>query len=308
MTEGVLARRLLTDPTLAGVGAVVLDEFHERHLYGGHHAGPGAPVAGDGAARPADRRHVGHPRRRARRAPTSTPRARVRGGPRVPRGDRTPRPPRRPARSRRRWPPRSAGCATAGSRATCSSSCPAPPRSGAARTRCAGSPARTSLLVLPLHGDLPPDEQDRAVRRADRRKVVLSTNVAETSVTIDGVVAVIDAGLARIASFAPWSGLPTLRDRARGARGAGPARRARRPHAPGPLPPPPHARRPRRAARVRAPRGRAARPRRDRARAARRGRDRPGRLPLVRARRRPPRSRPPTRSSRGSARPRRTAR
>jgi ATP-dependent helicase HrpB len=70
---------------------------------------------------------------------------------------------------------------------------------------------RAELLVLPLHGELPPEEQDRAVKKQDKRKVVLSTNVAETSVTIDGIVAVIDSGLARIASHAPWSGLPVLR-------------------------------------------------------------------------------------------------
>ena len=64
--------------------------------------------------------------------------------------------------------------------------------------------------VLPLHGDLPPEEQDRAVRPGPRRKVILSTNVAETSVTIEGVVAVVDSGLARVASHSPWSGLPTL--------------------------------------------------------------------------------------------------
>ena len=64
--------------------------------------------------------------------------------------------------------------------------------------------------MLPLHGELPPAEQNRAVRPADRRKVILSTNVAETSVTIDGVVAVIDSGLARLAAHSPWSGLPTL--------------------------------------------------------------------------------------------------
>jgi ATP-dependent helicase HrpB len=53
--------------------------------------------------------------------------------------------------------------------------------------------------ALPLHGGLPPAEQDRVFRPgpADRRRVILSTNVAETSVTIPGVVGVIDAGLAR---------------------------------------------------------------------------------------------------------------
>ena len=66
------------------------------------------------------------------------------------------------------------------------------------------------LLLLPLHGELPAAEQDRAVRPAEKRKVTLSTNVAESSVTIDGVVAVIDSGLARIAGHSPWSGLATL--------------------------------------------------------------------------------------------------
>ena len=64
---------------------------------------------------------------------------------------------------------------------------------------------------MPLHGDLSPQEQDAAVRPGTRRKVILSTNVAESSVTIEGVVAVIDSGLARVASQAPWSGLPRLR-------------------------------------------------------------------------------------------------
>jgi ATP-dependent helicase HrpB len=66
------------------------------------------------------------------------------------------------------------------------------------------------LLVLPLHGELSPAEQRRAVTPAGQRKVILSTNVAETSVTIEGVVAVIDSGTARIASHSPWSGLPRL--------------------------------------------------------------------------------------------------
>ncbi len=70
--------------------------------------------------------------------------------------------------------------------------------------------ARHELLVLPLHGDLSPAEQDRAVTPGPRRKVILSTNVAESSITIEGVTAVIDSGLARIASDSPWTGLPTL--------------------------------------------------------------------------------------------------
>ena len=82
---------------------------------------------------------------------------------------------------------------------------PARARGAARRWR-----ARADLDVLPLHGDLSPDEQDRAVAPRPRRKVILSTNVAETSVTIDGVVAVIDSGLARVAPHSPWSGLPTL--------------------------------------------------------------------------------------------------
>ncbi len=66
------------------------------------------------------------------------------------------------------------------------------------------------LLVLPLHGDLSPAEQDRAVSPASRRKVILSTNVAESSITVEGVTAVIDSGMARMASDSPWTGLPTL--------------------------------------------------------------------------------------------------
>ena len=71
-------------------------------------------------------------------------------------------------------------------------------------------PGKDQVVILPLHGDMPLEEQVRAVRPAERRKVVLATNVAESSITIDGVVAVIDSGLARIAGHSPWTGLPTL--------------------------------------------------------------------------------------------------
>jgi ATP-dependent helicase HrpB len=66
------------------------------------------------------------------------------------------------------------------------------------------------LDVFPLHGDLPLAEQKRAIDPAERRKVILATNVAETSITIPGIAAVIDSGLARTAGHSPWSGFPTL--------------------------------------------------------------------------------------------------
>ncbi len=61
--------------------------------------------------------------------------------------------------------------------------------------------ARSDAIVLPLHGSLPVEEQDRALRPSDRRKIILSTNVAETSLTIEGVTTVIDSGLARTVRY-----------------------------------------------------------------------------------------------------------
>jgi ATP-dependent helicase HrpB len=66
------------------------------------------------------------------------------------------------------------------------------------------------LLVLPLYGSLPFEEQSRALRPADRRKVILATNIAETSLTIDGVDTVIDSGLARVAGYDVDRGLDRL--------------------------------------------------------------------------------------------------
>ena len=78
---------------------------------------------------------------------------------------------------------------------------------------CATIARQTGLLVLPLHGDLSPAEQDRAVLPTAERKLILATNVAESSVTVEGVTAVIDSGLARHATYSPWTGLPTLAGR-----------------------------------------------------------------------------------------------
>jgi len=73
-----------------------------------------------------------------------------------------------------------------------------------------------SVSVLPLFGDLSAAEQDAALRPGDaqHRKIVLATNIAETSLTIEGVRVVVDSGLARRARFDPstgMSGLETVR-------------------------------------------------------------------------------------------------
>jgi ATP-dependent helicase HrpB len=68
----------------------------------------------------------------------------------------------------------------------------------------------TGFIVLPLHGELQPRDQDAAVARYQQRKVVVATNVAETSITIDGVRLVIDSGLARIARYDSNRGINTL--------------------------------------------------------------------------------------------------
>ncbi|GAB1722985.1 MAG: ATP-dependent RNA helicase HrpB [Nitrospira sp.] len=68
------------------------------------------------------------------------------------------------------------------------------------------------IIIAPLHGELPQDEQEQAIRPAPpgRRKIVLATSIAETSLTIEGVRVVIDAGLMRVPRFDPRTGLTRL--------------------------------------------------------------------------------------------------
>ena len=67
-----------------------------------------------------------------------------------------------------------------------------------------------NFAVLPLAADLSAHEQTKVFTPSNHRKIVIATNVAETSVTIPGITGVIDPGLAKIAGHASWSGLPTL--------------------------------------------------------------------------------------------------
>jgi ATP-dependent helicase HrpB len=71
---------------------------------------------------------------------------------------------------------------------------------------------RPDVEIAPLYGALDPKDQDRAISPAPsgRRKVVLATSIAETSLTIQGVRVVVDCGLARVPRFDPASGLTRL--------------------------------------------------------------------------------------------------
>ncbi len=66
------------------------------------------------------------------------------------------------------------------------------------------------VALIPLHGELQPEEQDRAFAPNPLRKIVISTNVAETSVTIDGILHVVDSGQARVARYDSERGIGTL--------------------------------------------------------------------------------------------------
>jgi ATP-dependent helicase HrpB len=228
VTEGVLTRRLLSDPELKGVGAVLLDEFHERHLQG--------DVALALLRRLQERRPElklivmsatldAEPIARFLRCPS----LRAEGK----RFDVTIeyalRASDRPLENDVAGAVRS--LVSDGLDGDVLVFLPGAAEIRKAQAACTSLASQADLDVVMLHGDLPPAEQDRAVAVGPRRKVILSTNVAETSITVEGVVAVVDSGLARVASLSPWSGVSTLRvqriSRASAAQRAGRAGRLR---------------------------------------------------------------------------------
>ncbi len=77
--------------------------------------------------------------------------------------------------------------------------------------QCQDLAQRHQLRLCQLHGEFSTAEQDAALQASTQRKVIFSTNVAETSVTIEGVTVVIDTGLARVATHSPWSGHAELK-------------------------------------------------------------------------------------------------
>lgn len=74
------------------------------------------------------------------------------------------------------------------------------------------SHALSSLLILPLHANLTSQEQTSVFRPtpAGKRKIVVATNVAETSITIDGIIYVVDCGRVKENAFDPETGITRL--------------------------------------------------------------------------------------------------
>ncbi|MFM9058685.1 MAG: ATP-dependent helicase HrpB [Planctomycetaceae bacterium] len=213
-TTGIMLRRLLDDPGLGGIDTVVLDEFHERSLemdivlgllvrvrealrpdlriavmsatldaapvaalLGGGPSGPGCPViAASGRVFPVETRYLRH-------------------------GD------------RRDLVDLVGGAVQEALRSTDGHVLvflPGRGEIGRCQAMLATALERQDVDCMPLHGELPPADQDRVLDETGRRKVILATNVAETSLTIPGVTGVVDSGLARQARTCPGTGLPRL--------------------------------------------------------------------------------------------------
>lgn len=205
VTEGILSRRLQADPELSGVGLVIFDEFHERHL----HSDLGLALCLDSSEALRDDLALlvmsatldGAAVAKLLEAPILTSEGRafpvdIRYLPKEPDG----RPAEVAAAAVRRALAESEGDVLVFL-----------PGSGEIR-RVAELLADTPVQLHPLYGDLPLEAQQRALLpdAQGRRKVVLATNIAETSLTIEGVRVVVDSGWARVPRFDPRSGLTRL--------------------------------------------------------------------------------------------------
>ena len=208
MTEGVLLRRLQSDPFLDGVAAVVFDEFHERNLNSdlalamvrrvqqtvrpelkiavmsatldpqpvAAYLGGCPTVESEGRLFPVDVDYL------RRRDPRELPELVADGLSRV--------------------LPRSDGDVLV--------FLPGVGEIKRVARRIESLAREFDAVIRELYGDLPPEQQDAALWPGPQRKIVLSTNVAETSITIEGVTVVVDSGLARTMRFDAAVGLDRL--------------------------------------------------------------------------------------------------
>jgi ATP-dependent helicase HrpB len=212
VTEGLLLRQMTRDPKLSGVSAILFDEFHERHLYGDitlaralelqetdrpdlqllvmsatldvaaleHYLKPCQAIESQGRTHPVEIEFAATPSYLDRRPIWDQAVAAF------------------------------SGYVAAGGQGDVLIFMPGGfeiSQTIAALRHC---PEARGFVLLPLHGELPPRDQDAAVARYDKRKIVVATNVAETSITIDGIRCVIDSGLARVPRYDPYRGINTL--------------------------------------------------------------------------------------------------
>jgi len=208
VTEGILTRLLQNDPELAGVGAILFDEFHERHLHGDF----GAALALDVQAslRPDLRLVIMSATLDGERV------ARWFDAPRLTSAGRSfpVRIEHPPARSGEAWPfhlRRVTELALSGSTGDILVFLPGRREIERAR-EVLGAMRQEALEIVPLHGELSLAEQHAALApvQGPRRRIVLATNVAESSITLPGIRTVIDLGLAREPAFDPNSGFTRL--------------------------------------------------------------------------------------------------
>lgn len=211
VTEGILLRQMSFDATLRGVQAIVFDEFHERHLYGDISLARALQI--QGTLRP-DLKIVVMSATldagalRTYLAPCEVLVSQGRSYPvRIEYLPKAVNFEQEPV-----WEVAARECERVAAQTEGDMLVFMPGAYEISRTVQAVQGARglRDWVVFPLHGELPTEQQDRAVARTEARKIIVSTNVAETSLTIDGVTAVIDAGLARIARFDPHRGINTL--------------------------------------------------------------------------------------------------
>ncbi len=213
VTEGLLAQRLLADPELAGAGLVIFDEFHERSL--ACDLGLALALETRRAFRPdlrlmvmsatldADEvaAHLGDAEiviAEGRMFPVET---KYLGDMTVP------------------------AAVSRAMKETVGDILCFLPGEGEIKRAAEASGDAPGVDVLPLYGSLPKDGQDRVFAPSPRRKVILATSIAETSLTIPGITCVIDSGLMRVPRFSPSTGmsglatLPLSQDRAEQRRG-----------------------------------------------------------------------------------------
>jgi ATP-dependent helicase HrpB len=211
VTEGILLRQMSFDDQLRGVSTIVFDEFHERHLYGDISLARAVQI--QQTTRPDLKLIVMSATLdagllKSYLAPCEVLVSQGRSFPvRIEYLPKTVNFDNEPV-----WDVAARECERVAGESTGDLLVFMPGAYEISRTVQAvqGLRALRDFVCFPLHGELPPEQQDRAVARYETRKIIVSTNVAETSLTIDGVTTVIDCGLARMARFDPHRGINTL--------------------------------------------------------------------------------------------------